>query len=78
MRKTGLKKTGMRKTGMRIHSNPGVATAGILTLVFLLLYAGATHAFVGTIVVALGRAAEIDPIKVNFSADAKVETEENK
>jgi len=68
----------MRKTGLRIHSTLSAATSSILTLVFLLLYAGTTHAFVGTIAVALGRAAEVDPIKVSFSADGQVETEDNK
>jgi len=63
---------------MRFRSTFIATAAGMLTLVVLLLFAGTTHAFVGTIVVALGRAAEIDPIKVDFSADGQVETEDNK
>ena len=47
--------------------------AAILGL--LLLFTGTAQAFVGTIVVALGQAAEADPIKVEFSADARVKTE---
>jgi len=44
----------------------------------LLLFAGTAQAFIGTIVVALGRAAEADPITVEFSADGQVETEDQK
>lgn len=58
---------------MRIQSKLVAATLAVL-----LLFTGTAQAFVGTIVVALGRAAEADPIKVEFSADAQVETEENK
>lgn len=49
-----------------------------VVLTLLLFVTSTAQAFVGTIVVALGRAADADPIKVEFSADAQVETEENK
>jgi len=44
----------------------------------LLLGAVSAQAFVGTIAVGLGRANEVGEIKVQFSADAEIETEQGK
>jgi len=63
---------------MRIRSTIVATFSYFLTLVFLLLICGTANAVIGSIVVGMGRAADADPIKVNFSADGKVETEDNK
>ena len=68
----------MRKLAIRARSKFVITVSVFLALAVLQLFTGTAHAFVGTIIVAMGRAAEVDPIKVNFSADAEVETEENK
>lgn len=42
-----------------------------------MLISSPSQAFIGGIVVVMGRANEIDEVKVSFAADAQVETEEN-
>jgi len=63
---------------MNIQSRLISTVPGFILLGSLLLFTGTAQAFVGALVVAMGRAADADPIKVEFSADAQVETEDNK
>jgi len=63
---------------MRIRSKLVATVSYFLIFVLLLLFSNTASAIIGTIVVGMGRAAEIDPIKVNFSADGQVETEDKK
>lgn len=58
-----------------------MTTRKIITVtifVALLLGAGSSQAFVGPIAIGLGQANEVGRVKVEFSADAEIETEEGK
>lgn len=43
-----------------------------------LAFSGSAHAFIGGIAVAMGRASEAGEVSVSFTADAEVETQDNK
>jgi hypothetical protein len=50
----------------------------IVSIFAALLFAGSAQAFVGSIAIGLGQANEVGKVKVAFSADAEIETEEGK